>query len=59
MANGIPMRLGTVDNDGYNAFSIRKNSASMRAFRVQLKVNEQIAKGVRIKDMPAQTSFDM
>ena len=28
MANGIPMRLGTVDNDGYNAFSIRKNNAS-------------------------------
>ena len=24
MANVIPMRLGTVDNDGYNAFSIRK-----------------------------------
>ena len=54
MANGIPMRLGTVDNDGYNAFSIRKNSASMRAFWVQLKANEQIAKGVRIKDMPAE-----
>lgn len=49
--NGVPMRMGTVDNDGYNAFSLTRNSSSMRAFWVQMKVNEQISKGVRLKDM--------
>ncbi len=52
LMNGIPLRLGTVDNDGYNALSLRKNPAAMRAFWLQLKVNEQTAKGVRLKDMP-------
>ena len=52
LMNGIPLRMGTVDNDGYNALSLGKNPDAMRAFWLQLKVNEQIAKGVRLKDMP-------
>ena len=52
LMNGIPLRLGTVDNDGYNALSLGKDPDAMRAFWLQLKVNEQIAKGVRLKDMP-------
>ena len=52
LMNGIPLRLGTVDNDGYNALSLGKNPDAMRAFWLQLKVNEQISKGVRLKDMP-------
>lgn len=50
--NGVPMRMGAVDNDGYNAFSLTRNPEAMRAFWVQMKVNEQVAKGVRLKDMP-------
>ena len=50
--NGLPMRLGTVDNDGYNAFSLTRNSEAMRSFWIQMKVNEQLAKGMRLKDMP-------
>lgn len=52
LMNGIPLRLGTVDNDGYNALSLGKNPDAMRAFWLQLKVNEQIARGIRLKDMP-------
>lgn len=52
--NGVPMRLGMVDNDGYNAFSLRKNKAALRGLWVQLKVNGQVAKGVRLKDMPEE-----
>lgn len=52
LMNGIPMRMGTVDNDGYNALSLGKNKDAMRSFWLQLKVNEQIAKGIRLKDMP-------
>ena len=52
LSNGIPLRTSNVDNDGYNAFSIRKSKDAMNAFWVQLKVNEQISKGLRLKDMP-------
>ncbi|WP_070001013.1 hypothetical protein [Cellulosilyticum sp. I15G10I2] len=54
LMNGIPMRLGAVDNDGYNAFSLGKNREALRSFWIQLKVNEQIAAGVRLKDMPEE-----
>ncbi len=50
--NGIPMRTGTVDNDGYNALSVSRSSEAMRSFWLQLKVNEQMALGVRLRDMP-------
>ena len=52
LMNGVPMRLGTVDNDGYNAFALTRNAEAMRSFWVQMKTNEQIAKGVRLKDLP-------
>lgn len=52
LLNGVPMRMGTVDNDGYNAFSLTRSRNACRAFWVQLKVNEQIAGGIRLKDMP-------
>ena len=50
--NGIPMRLGMVNNDGYNAFSIGKSRESLRAFWIILKGNELIVSGTRPKDMP-------
>lgn len=50
--NGAPMRMGTVDNDGYNAFALTRNSEAMRSFWVQMKVTEQISNGIRLKDMP-------
>jgi len=54
MLNGIPMRMGTIDNDGYNAFALSKNKEAIEAFWVQLKLVEQNSKGVRLKDMPAE-----
>ena len=50
--NGVPMRMGTVDNDGYNAFALTRSPEAIRSFWVQMKVNEQIAKGIRLKNMP-------
>lgn len=52
IVNGVPMRAGGLDNDGYNAFSLTRNIEAMRSFWVQMKVNEQISKGIRPKDMP-------
>ncbi len=52
--NGVPMRMGTVDNDGYNALSLRNNSEACEAFWLQLKIAEQSSKGIRLKDMPSE-----
>ena len=52
LINAIPLQLEAVNNDGYNAFSLGKNQDALRSFWIQLKINEQIASGVRLKDMP-------
>lgn len=54
ITNGIPMRMGNVDNDGYNALSMGKKPQALRAFWVQLKINELTAAGVRLRDMPEE-----
>lgn len=51
-SNGIPMKVGPINNDGGNAFSVGKNSAAIRALWLQLKMNEMQSKGLRLKDMP-------
>lgn len=52
--NGVPMRLGAVDNDGYNAIAISKSGEAAEAFWVQLSIVGQSARGVRLKDMPEE-----
>lgn len=52
LINGIPMHLGAIDNDGYNAFNLRKNGAAKRCFWIQLKIIGLINDGIRLKDMP-------
>ncbi len=54
MMNGIPMRLGAVDNDGYNLYAQVKSPAAMEATRIQLLVSEASSRGVRLRDMPAE-----
>lgn len=52
LANGLPMHVGTVDNDGYNALSLIRDKKAVRAFWIQMRTNEMTANGVRLKDMP-------
>lgn len=54
MMNGIPMRLGAVDNDGYNLYAQAKSPAAMEAARIQLLAAEAMARGLRLRDMPAE-----
>lgn len=54
LINGIPIHSQMVDNDGYNALSLGKNPAAMRALWIQLKMNEQMAAGFRLRDMPQE-----
>lgn len=54
MLNGIPLHIGGIDNDGYNAFALANNTEAVKALWIQLKVAEQSAKGIRIKDMSSE-----
>jgi len=57
LLNGIPMCLAEVSNDGHNIISIGKSDKAMRAFWIQLKAAEQMAKGRCLKDMPQEWFF--
>lgn len=52
--NAIPMKTGTIDNDGYNALSLSLNPNAQQAFWTQLKINEVNSKGTRLKNMPEE-----
>lgn len=50
--NLIPLRMGGVANDGFNARALKNNEQARRAFLNQLRINGQLAQGVSLKDMP-------
>lgn len=52
LTNGIPLMVGPISNDGHNALSLGKDPKAMHAFWLQLKVNNEQAKGRRLKEMP-------
>jgi len=52
LANGIPLSLNAMDNDGRNALFLRKDPDSMEAFRLQLLISDAQLQDVRLKDMP-------
>lgn len=52
LLNGIPMKVGGIDNDGRNILSLRKSAAARRAFWTQMKVCEAQSKGLRLYQMP-------
>ena len=53
LLNGIPMSAA-VPNDGYNALCLHRSQSARDSFWIQLKVNEQIAKGKRLHQMPEE-----
>lgn len=52
LLNGVPFRMGAVNNDGSNVCAMRKDPEAVRALWMQLTVNEQSRRGVRLRDMP-------
>ena len=54
LVNGIPLRMGAVDNDGHNALALGKDPAALRAFWIQMKMAALQTQGVRLKDMPEE-----
>ncbi|MBE5936260.1 MAG: M50 family metallopeptidase [Lachnospiraceae bacterium] len=51
LINGIPLRFPGINNDGYNTYDISRNNDALKAMWIQLKINEEISKGVRIGSM--------
>lgn len=54
LTNGIPLKLGLVNNDGHNAVSLGKDKNALHAFWQQLKINEANSQNIRLKDMPKE-----
>lgn len=54
LSNAIPMRMGMVDNDGYNALALRRDKEAQRSFWIQLKANNELARGRSILEQPAE-----
>ena len=54
LMNGLPLRMGPVNNDGKNALDLSRSEEATRAFWIQMKVNELVSKGDRLKDMPEE-----
>lgn len=52
--NGVPMDVGEVCNDGKNVLSMSKDPAALRSLWVQLSLNAEQTRGVRLKDMPEE-----
>ncbi len=54
LLNGVPMRFGTVDNDGYNALLLSQSPSALYALWTQMKGNEMLTKGYQFKDLPSE-----
>lgn len=50
--NGIPLQTSHIANDGYNALCLKRNKHARKAFWTQMKINEYMSQGYRLKDMP-------
>ncbi len=52
--NGIPMKLQGMPNDGHNAMSLGKSPEALKAFWLQMKINEQVSLGKHLKELPEE-----
>ncbi|MBQ0012483.1 MAG: M50 family metallopeptidase [Clostridiales bacterium] len=52
LMNGLPMKMGLVNNDGHNAYEISKCVEAQEAFWVQMKVGEAYARGIGLSELP-------
>ena len=57
LTNGIPLKLGMVNNDGSNARELRKNREAMRVFHNQFMCIHELGNGKRLKEMPEEWFF--
>ena len=54
LTNGIPLKLGMMNNDGSNALELYKNEEAMLSFYHQFMIIDGARNGVRLKDLPEE-----
>lgn len=54
LTNGIPMRIGGITNDGYNALMLNRMPDTKRNVMNMLRINAAAQEGIRPKDMPRE-----
>ena len=54
LMNAVPLRLNMTDNDGRNVLSMLRDPEAVRAFWLQMKVNELLSRGKRIGELPEE-----
>lgn len=52
LTNGLPLDVGGIPNDGMNVIYLLRDKTASIAFRNQLSMNSEQAKGTRLSDMP-------
>lgn len=53
LMNGLPFKLGTVNNDGCNALEMSKSPDALYSLWLQMKLSDEMQRGVRLKDLPS------
>lgn len=52
LTNGIPLKLGMINNDGSNIRELRRNKEARIVFHNQFMMLDELRKGVRLSEMP-------
>lgn len=52
LSNGLPIRMGNVDNDGRNVLTLKKHPGAMAHYIHQMQISDYLTKGYRVKEMP-------
>ena len=52
LTNGLPVKMGAVNNDGSNLREILRSPDARRAVWQQMKTVELLSRGIRLRDMP-------
>lgn len=54
MANGIPMKISGIANDGYNLMSLERDKTARISIYQSLRINGLQNEGMRLKEMPKE-----
>ena len=53
LMNGVPLRTDLVSNDGMNTLELVRSPLARRSLWVQMRANANLARGRRLRDLPA------
>lgn len=54
VVNGVPMQIGGISNDGFNARQMKKSKNARYAFWVQLYINDLLTQGMSLKEISSE-----